>query len=212
MENFKTIMNSCHAQIVEKKSKFIADIYPIENKEEAETILKQIRKKYIDARHHCFAYITFENEGIYERCSDDGEPSQTAGAPMLNLLKTNELCNVIVVVTRYFGGILLGTGGLVRAYSEATLQAIKKAHIVEKQLGKQLNITLEYSQIEAFRYYCRKHQIAIIAEKYEENVLFEIEITDKMLDVLNSNIDKLNFNMIKMEQIGKKYIAINVGI
>ncbi len=113
----KTIKNEVSAEITEKKSKFIANLYYIESVKEAEEKIEQICKKYHDAKHHCFAYRILEEKNIVERVSDDGEPSGTAGAPMLQFLAKNELANVLVIVTRYFGGILLGTGGLVRAYT-----------------------------------------------------------------------------------------------
>lgn len=126
----KTIKEDVTAQIVEKKSKFISDLCYVSTVEDAESKIAQIHKKYYDAKHHCYAYRIQTKEGILEKASDDGEPSGTAGAPMLQLLKKQELTNVIIVVTRYFGGILLGTGGLVRAYTEATKEALNKANIV----------------------------------------------------------------------------------
>ena len=123
--NFKTtnITKNAEYELVEKKSKFIANAIYLESKEDAENKLNIIKRKYHDARHNCYAYRILEDDKISERSSDDGEPSGTAGGPMLNILQKNNLCNVLVVVTRYFGGILLGTGGLVRAYSGATLGA-----------------------------------------------------------------------------------------
>ena len=116
---FKTIKQNASAEVVEKKSKFIANIFYVESREEAESIIKEVNKKYHDARHNCYAYRIVTEEGIVEKASDDGEPSGTAGAPMLNILSKNNLGNLLVIVTRYFGGILLGTGGLVKAYSSA---------------------------------------------------------------------------------------------
>ena len=129
----KTIKENVNAKKKKKKSRFIADLIYVSSEEEAQANLEQIRKKYYDARHHCFAYRILEKDTILERASDDGEPSGTAGAPMLNLLSKNDLMNVLLVVTRYFGGILLGTGGLVRAYTGASQQAIKKASIVTQK-------------------------------------------------------------------------------
>lgn len=127
INEFITIKNNVEAEIVEKKSKFIANLFYIENSEEAEKIIKETKKKYFDARHNCIAYRIIEDNKIVERFSDDGEPSGTAGAPMLNILQKNGYVNVLIVVTRYFGGILLGTGGLVRAYSNSLIQAIEKS-------------------------------------------------------------------------------------
>lgn len=104
---FKTVQKDVSFEIVEKKSRFIADVFYVESKEEAEERIKEIKKKYYDAKHHCFAYSIFHETGKEDRFSDDGEPSGTAGAPMLNILTTNNLCNVATVVTRYFGGVLL---------------------------------------------------------------------------------------------------------
>jgi len=126
MEKFKTIINNAEAEIVEKRSKFIANIYYVKSLEEVEEKLKDIKKKYFDSRHNCYAYRIEDEDTIIERASDDGEPSGTAGAPILNILNKMELMNVLVIVTRYFGGILLGTGGLVKAYSQATKMAIRR--------------------------------------------------------------------------------------
>ena len=131
MESFITIKENIQAEIVVKKSKFICNLIKIETQEEAEDIIKQIKKKYYDARHNCVAYRVIKDERIIERSSDDGEPSGTAGGPMLNILQKSDFCNVLVIVTRYFGGILLGTGGLVRAYSEATIDAINNAEKIK---------------------------------------------------------------------------------
>ena len=116
MKEFITIKQNVQAEIIEKKSKFIANFFYVENVEEAEKMIKETKKKYFDARHNCIAYRVVEDGQIIEKSSDDGEPSGTAGSPMLNILQKNNLANVLIVVTRYFGGILLGTGGLVRDY------------------------------------------------------------------------------------------------
>ena len=104
---FKTIDENVTYELVQKKSRFIADVFYVESKEEAEAKIKEIKRKYHDAKHHCFAYSIFEENGRLDRFSDDGEPSGTAGSPMLNILTSNNLSNIVAVVTRYFGGILL---------------------------------------------------------------------------------------------------------
>lgn len=134
MDEFKTILeNNIQAEITEKKSRFIANLFYVENADEAEIRIKEIKKKYHDAKHNCFAYLIFENGEIYKKFSDDGEPSGTAGAPMMEIIEKENLRNVLIVVTRYFGGILLGTGGLVRAYSDSLKEAISKATLVVKE-------------------------------------------------------------------------------
>ncbi len=120
---------------MEKKSRFIANVFYVETIEEADNYIKQIKKEYNDAKHNCFAYaIETENGGIAIKYNDDGEPQGTAGAPILKMLLEKGLSNILVVVTRYFGGILLGTGGLVRAYTGAAEKALEVAEIVEKSL------------------------------------------------------------------------------
>lgn len=126
MEEFVTIKDNVQFELVEKKSRFIANLFYVESTQEAENVIKEIRKKYYDAKHNCIAYRIIENERIEERANDDGEPSGTAGAPMLNILQKNNLANILIIVTRYFGGILLGTGGLVRAYSARFIRSIRK--------------------------------------------------------------------------------------
>ena len=149
---FQSIENESIAEIIVKKSKFIATLYEANSKDEAEKILQNVRKKYFDAKHHCYAYII---EKI-EKCSDDGEPSGTAGAPLLALLKSANLTNVIIIVTRYFGGILLGTGGLVRAYTESAKNAIENAKIVYKDYGIQFEIEISYNNLKD---YCKTQGI-----------------------------------------------------
>lgn len=209
MTEFKTIEKEYSAQIVEKKSKFIANIFHVESKEQAEELIENIRKKYFDAKHHCYAYRVIEEENILEKCSDDGEPSGTAGAPMLNLLKKNELINVLVIVTRYFGGILLGTGGLVRAYSQATTEGLQKAKIINEQLGEELKIIVEYKEIEKLKYYCKRYNIRIIEENYADNVEFIVEITKEKSKDLLTNKDNINFKILKIDKISEKYIIVD---
>ena len=156
MESFITIKENVSEEITEKKSKFIANLVKVRNKQEAEDVISKIKKNYHDARHNCVAYRVIEDDMIIEKSSDDGEPSGTAGGPMLNILQKNNLCNVLVIVTRYFGGILLGTGGLVRAYSEATTRAIENSERVEMVYGVQMQAKIEYSEYEKFKYYCQK--------------------------------------------------------
>lgn len=178
---FKTIKEKSTAEVVEKKSKFIANVFYVESREEAEDLIKQINKEYHDARHNCYAYRIFTKEGIIEKASDDGEPSGTAGAPMLNILSKKELSNVLVIVTRYFGGILLGTGGLVKAYSGACSLGLEKSGIIEKELSKVYTIEINYGDIDKFKYFAKKNNIIILKEEYLENIIMEIAIRDLQL-------------------------------
>lgn len=199
MEEFITILKNETAEIVEKKSKFIANLFHVKSVEEAENRIKDIKKKYHDARHNCIAYRVAENGQIIEKSSDDGEPSGTAGGPMLNILQKNNLCNLVIVVTRYFGGILLGTGGLVRAYSEATQQAIEKSTKVIKVIGIEMTIELDYSNLEKFKYYCKNNNINIKKIDYMDNIILKIEmeesVKEKIIDdIKNKKLNTQNFS------------------
>ena len=158
---FKTINKNVSAEIVEKKSKFIANVFYVETQEEAEEKVKEIKKKYFDARHNCYAYSVFTKDGIVNKFSDDGEPSGTAGSPMLNILNSKELTNLVVIVTRYFGGILLGTGGLVRAYTGAVQEALANVEEVTKDLGLEVKIQVSYPDLEKLKYYLKQNEIEI---------------------------------------------------
>ena len=205
MKEFKTIEKEEKSEIVEKKSKFIGTICPVQSEEEAENKIKEIKKKYYDARHNCFAYRVLKEENVIERSSDDGEPSGTAGAPMLNILKQKNICNVVVIVTRYFGGILLGTGGLIRAYSQATESAIENSNLINKTKGIEVEIILEYKDLEKMKYFCKMNSLNIIDIKYNEDVTIKIEIKEEDRNIFE-NKEKLNFNIKKYMVIKERYI------
>ncbi|HOF42995.1 MAG TPA: YigZ family protein [Bacilli bacterium] len=140
----KRITEAISNQIIIKKSEFICTLIPVNNVSEAQEQLAALRKKYYDATHNCYAYIV--EDGI--KYSDDGEPSQTAGLPIYNVLEKNELTNILAVVTRYFGGIMLGAGGLVRAYTKSTTEALAVANIVEINTYQKILITIDYSKVD----------------------------------------------------------------
>lgn len=206
----KTIKENVSSEIVEKKSKFIADIIYVQTPEEAEEQISRIRKKYFDAKHHCFAYSIMTNEEIINRASDDGEPSGTAGMPMLNIINKNDLINVLVVVTRYFGGILLGTGGLVRAYSESTIKAINSAEFVIEERGYEVQLEINYNNFEKLSYYCKKNNINIINLEYGEKIICNIELNDEEKEKLLNNIEELSFKIENYKIIKQKNIRKNL--
>ena len=202
----KTITNNTKAELTEKRSKFISNLYYIESVEEDENKIKEIKKKYNDARHNCFAYRVCEKNAIIERASDDGEPSSTAGAPMLNLLLKSDLVNCLVVVTRYFGGILLGTGGLVRAYTEAARQAIEQANIADIQKGEEATITLKYDKLGEFQHYCQKNDINIVDIQYGENIDCKIQITYEQKQRILQETVRKQYNIQNIEVTKEIYI------
>lgn len=150
-KQYKTVYEGGEGEIVEKKSRFIATVIPCEDEETALQFIEAMKKKYWDARHNCSAYTIGLNHEL-ERCSDDGEPQKTAGRPMLDVLLNEGIHNVCVVVTRYFGGVLLGTGGLVRAYQAATKAGLENSTIITKQFGRKIRIVTDYNGIGKLQY------------------------------------------------------------
>lgn len=199
----KIIEKNIETYIVEKKSKFIANIFYVENIEEAEEKLKLTKKKYYDAKHNCYAYRVVEDGNIIERSSDDGEPSGTAGMPILDILRGREIANCIVIVTRYFGGILLGTGGLVRAYSEATNNALEKITLMEIEEGYKMELTIQYKDFKLFSYYCKINNINVIKKEYEENIRVIVEMNKKNKDEVCENSEKIKFKILKSRILSK---------
>lgn len=206
MESFISIKENVQTEIVVKKSKFICNLIKVESQEEAEEYIKKIKKKYYDARHNCVAYRVIENEKVVEKSSDDGEPSGTAGGPMLNILQKNNLGNVLVMVTRYFGGILLGTGGLVRAYSDATFSAIEIAEKIENCMGIEGEVELEYNNLESFKYYCKKNNIYIKDYNYSDKIICKIQLEECNEGKLEEDFNTKKVNLIKLRILSKKLI------
>lgn len=208
--DFTTIKENVQAEIVEKKSRFIANLFPVESVEEAEELIKETKKKYHDARHNCIAYRIVEENQIIEKSSDDGEPAGTAGAPMLNILQKNNLANILVVITRYFGGILLGTGGLVRAYSDSLLEGIEKSEKLQKCQGIELFVTMEYSEFDHFKYYCKNNNILITNVEYSEWITCKIELEDDRKERLWKDFETKNIILKDIKAITKKYITKSI--
>lgn len=196
------IIENSEAEIVIKKSKFIAHTFKIESKEQAEEILQKNKKKYFDAKHNCYAYRIIQKDcSILEKSSDDGEPSKTAGSPMLDILKGKELVNVLVIVTRYFGGILLGTGGLVRAYSDACSLAIEKSKMREAKIVNKYEAEISYQDLKKLKYLCEKENIKTENETYNQNITIEIYAAEKEMQTLASSIDFLKLEKIETNLI-----------
>ncbi|HIT64517.1 MAG TPA: YigZ family protein [Candidatus Ventrimonas merdavium] len=168
-EGYKILYRGGQGELVEKKSRFIATTRPVESEEEALAFVAEMKKTYWDARHNCWAYV-IGDKGQLQRCSDDGEPSQTAGRPMLDVLLGEGVRNACVVVTRYFGGVLLGTGGLVRAYSGAVQAGLQGSVIVEKQPAKKFSIATDYNGMGKIQYAAGQLGITILDTVYTDQV------------------------------------------
>ncbi|MEE0934137.1 MAG: YigZ family protein [Methanobrevibacter sp.] len=166
----KTIKNAVQSEINVKKSQFICSLVPTRTKKESKELIQKLNQQYADATHNCTAYIVSDGEGF----DDDGEPGGTAGKPMINVLRKNELHNVTAVVTRYFGGIKLGAGGLVRAYSKSVMEAIGEAEILEIEEYEVYTITFEYSEIKMADTEVRNNNLEVIDKDYSNKVSYDI--------------------------------------
>lgn len=173
LEQYRTVYEGGEGEITEKKSRFIATVHPVEREEEALAFLEEMKKKYWDARHNCYVYSIGMNRE-FTRCSDDGEPSGTAGRPMLDVILGEDIYNVAVVVTRYFGGVLLGTGGLVRAYSKAVQEGLVASKVILKQKGIALKITTDYTGLGKIQYIAGERNIPVLDSEYTDKVVMKL--------------------------------------
>ena len=182
-----TIRNYGEDSFIEKKSEFIGYAKRVESEEEAKAFVDEIKAKHKQARHNCFAYIIGSNMGI-QRYSDDGEPQGTAGIPILEVMKKSGITDCAIVVTRYFGGILLGTGGLTRAYTKGASMAINNAGIIEKVKGVKLSIDINYDLLGKIQYLCTQNNWYMEEVTYEESVKFYILAEESMADKIEQEI------------------------
>jgi len=188
--SYFTIKDESIAEFKEKKSIFIGQIKRVESEDEAKEFVNYIKNKHKQARHNVYAYIIGENKDI-QRYSDDGEPKGTGGIPMLEVLKKSNITDVAVVVTRYFGGILLGTGGLARAYSKGASLAVQEAGVVEKVKGISLTILIEYDLLGKLQHLCAKDNFHIEHTEYTDKVYIEILCKFCNLEKLKSQITEV---------------------
>ena len=198
-DTMKTIAKPFQTSIDIKKSQFICRTFPAQNEEEAKEIIKEISEEYKDATHNCTAYVVSDGEGF----DDDGEPGGTAGRPMLNVLKKNEMENIVAIVTRYFGGIKLGAGGLVRAYSKSVLETLSVAEIVDMELYEIFRFTFEYQDIKTIDSELRSKRLAVVEKQYEAQVIYFV--ASKNVDMVNNIQEKLS-NSVKIEHLGSRFL------
>lgn len=185
--SYRAVYREGQGEITEKKSRFIATVVPVETEEEALAFIAQMKKKYWDARHNCYAYVIGSRQEL-QRCSDDGEPNGTAGRPMLDVLLREGIHNVAVVVTRYFGGVLLGTGGLVRAYQKAVQEGLADSTIVTKRIGMQGTITTDYNGVGKIQYILGQNQVAVADSLYQENVEMQIVVPLEQKEMIEKEL------------------------
>ncbi|MBQ9766273.1 MAG: YigZ family protein [Lachnospiraceae bacterium] len=210
MEKHKILYKSGVGEYEEKKSRFIATTCPVNSEEEALAFIERMKKKYWDARHNCSAYIIGERSEIM-RCSDDGEPGQTAGRPMLDVLVGAEVTNIAVVVTRYFGGVLLGTGGLVRAYSKATSDGLENSVIVEKIPAKLITLGTDYNGMGKLQYIAGSMGLTILDTRYTDVVDMDILVPLEDVGMFVSKVTDATSGKCKIEEKEECYYGIADG-
>ncbi len=181
----------------EKKSRFIGELYPIASVEEAEERIAAVRKRYYDARHHCYAYVLGEKNEIKKQ-SDDGEPSQTAGMPILSVLTGAEIHDALLVVTRYFGGTLLGTGGLVRSYTAAARAAVDNAELLTAVQGFRVSAEIDYTLVGKLKYVTEKLGIREESCSYLEKVSVSWLVPEESLTTFQKQVQELSFGGVTL--------------
>ena len=186
-ESIKVITSNGTGEIVEKKSRFIGNVFAVSSVKEAEEKIAEISKKYWDARHNCYAYVIGEN-GESTKCSDNGEPSGTAGKPILEVINGAGITNVLIIVTRYFGGVLLGTGGLVRAYTQAAQAGIAASGVGELVYSQKLTLTVGYDKVNTIQYFLGQKSITIQDSRYAADVEFDICVKESDVETIKNEL------------------------
>lgn len=204
---YKILYQSGIGEITEKKSRFIANFKPVKSETEALEFIEETRKKYWDARHNCYAWIIGEH-GEQKRCSDDGEPSQTAGKPMLDVLEGAGIVNICAVVTRYFGGTLLGTGGLVRAYSGAVKDGLDHSAVLTVNPAVKVLITTDYNSIGKIQYLLGQQDLVTLDSQYTDQVGLIVLVPDEKRDMLKADITEVTGARAGFKVLEEVYFGI----
>lgn len=207
---YNTIIEEATGEIVEKKSRFIATAIHVESEEEAIAHIESFKKRYWDARHNCYAFILGMGSETM-RFSDDGEPQGTAGKPILEVLKGRELTNILVIVTRYFGGVLLGTGGLVRAYTDSTVEALNNSSLKQMCLMQEVSISVDYSSIGKLKYILANEGIEIVDEQYTDMVVVKAAIQLENVDNMINKITDATSGKAVFEKGSEMFFPIDLS-
>lgn len=202
--SYLTVKNDGTAEFEEKKSVFIGNVHRVTNEGEAKEYLSNIKNVHKEAKHNVYAYIIGENIGI-QKCSDNGEPQGTGGVPVLEVIKKTGITDTIIVVTRYFGGILLGTGGLARAYSKAASMAVKNAGIVEKVIGMELYIRINYGVFDRIQYLFRQRLQHIESTQYTDKVTLKIYTEKNEYEGIVNEIMQLTGGKCEIKHKNERY-------
>ena len=205
LEQYKTIYQDGQNEIEIKGSRFIAHFKRTETEEEALEFIQAIKKEHWKATHNCSAYLIGERDEV-QRAMDDGEPSGTAGVPMLEVLKKQALKNTTVVVTRYFGGTKLGAGGLVRAYTGAVAEGLKAIGVVQASLETILKVTIDYSTVGKLEYYLETNTISVVDKEFTDVVAIHCSLPVEEVDSFQESVIELLQNKVQFEELGQQYI------
>lgn len=190
-DEYRTIKSLSEGQYSEKRSKFLAFALPVENVDEVRELVAQYQKKYHDARHACYAYMIGADRQTF-RANDNGEPSGTAGKPILGQINSNELTNILIIIVRYFGGIKLGTSGLIQAYKAAAAEAISNAEIVTKTVDENLSVVYEFPMMNSVMKVIKDLNPKIISQGYETDCTMTLQIRKGMIPELKSRLSKID--------------------
>lgn len=196
---YKTVSRTAEAEYIEKKSRFIATVSPVGDDESAREFVLNVRKKYPDARHNCYAYLTLDGMTRY---SDDGEPKGTAGLPILGVLQKQQLSGVAVVVTRYFGGILLGAAGLLRAYTKAAADGVEAAGVVTVKPYTRIDLTVSFSDAERVKYELSRMDLPGFQTEYLDAVTYKLLVPEEQTESLIERVTKITAAKAKITVIG----------
>lgn len=206
-ESYKVVAVGGTGEIEEKKSRFIANVFSVETEEEAFAYIEQIKKKYWDARHNCYAFTLGDRMQIM-RFSDDGEPQGTAGKPILEVLTGQGVSNACIVITRYFGGVLLGTGGLVRAYTQAAQEGLKNSEIKTMQYCTKMLIGTDYNGIGKIQYTLGQQNVPILNSVYTESVQLEIVLPYEKEAQIQKELTQVTNGKCTIEITDRVYYAL----
>lgn len=203
MDSYTTIKQRSYFEYEDRKSVFIGEAMPVSTEAEALEFIQSVKKKYSDARHHVYAYVLRDNSIM--RFTDDNEPQGTAGMPVLDAIRKNGCTDTVIVVTRYFGGTLLGTGGLVRAYSAAAIGALRAAEIIRYDIYTELNVTLTYSDYSKVTSLIDGADFRTSDVLYLDNVVINGKIVSSLLDTFKNSLTEMTSGRAKVEILGEKF-------
>lgn len=210
MKKYLAVYEGGSGEIVEKKSRFIAHVENVESVEEAQEYIEMMKKEYWDARHNCYAFSVGTDQPV-TRCSDDGEPSGTGGKPILEVIQGSGIHNIVIVVTRYFGGTLLGTGGLVRAYTDAARAGIEGSEIIEKIPGYRVNLHMDYSDVGKVQYLLAQNDIATESTDFTDKVVIHSLISEDHMEMMRKKLVEATSGRIRIEAGDPVYFGNRKG-